>query len=128
MPEKNIKILIADDFKPMRTILKNILKELGYLNVVAADDGSTALEKLKVSSFDFVMTDWDMPMSGIELIKAIRGNFRLRRIPILMITSKSESSNIGEALEAGVNDYIVKPFTAARLKESIDSIFEKSAA
>ncbi len=125
----NMKILIVDDFSTMRRIIKNILREIGYTNVEEADDGSTALEKLKAGSFDFVVTDWNMPiMPGIELLKSIRQDSRLKDTPVLMVTAEAQKENVLAAVQAGVSNYIVKPFTAAALKERIDSILAKCNA
>lgn len=126
MLDQNMKILVVDDFSTMRRIIKNILREIGYNNVDEADDGSTALEKLKASKFDFVVTDWNMPnMPGIELLKAIRQDETLKETPVLMVTAEAAKENVVTAVAAGVNNYIVKPFTAAALKERIDIILQK---
>lgn len=126
MYDQNMKILVVDDFSTMRRIIKNILREIGYSNVEEADDGSTALEKLKGGGFDFVVTDWNMPnMPGIELLKAIRLDPVLKETPVLMVTAEAAKENVVTAVQAGVNNYIVKPFTAAALKERIDLILEK---
>lgn len=126
MLDQNMKILVVDDFSTMRRIIKNILREIGYNNVDEADDGSTALEKLKGGGFDFVVTDWNMPiMPGIELLKAIRQDEKLKNTPVLMVTAEAAKENVVTAVQAGVNNYIVKPFTAAALKERIDLILEK---
>ncbi len=126
MYDQNMKILVVDDFSTMRRIIRNILKEIGYTNVDEADDGSTALEKLKGGGFQFVITDWNMPnMPGIELLKAIRQDDALKHTPVLMITAEAAKENVVTAVQAGVNNYIVKPFTAAALKERIDLILEK---
>lgn len=126
MLDQNMKILVVDDFSTMRRIIKNILKEIGYNNVDEADDGSTALEKLKAAKFDFVVTDWNMPnMPGIELLKAIRSDDGLKHTPVLMVTAEAAKENVVTAVAAGVNNYIVKPFTAAALKERIDIILQK---
>lgn len=126
MFDQNMKILVVDDFSTMRRIIKNILKEIGYANVDEADDGSTALEKLKGGDFDFVVTDWNMPnMPGIELLRSIREDAKLKSTPVLMVTAEAAKENVMEAVQAGVNNYIVKPFTAAALKERIDLILEK---
>ncbi|MFP4379202.1 MAG: chemotaxis response regulator CheY [Candidatus Sumerlaeia bacterium] len=120
----DIKILVVDDFATMRRIIKNILKQLGYNNIDEADDGSSALSKLKASKFDFVITDWNMPnMSGLELVKAIRADDGLKSTPILMVTAEALKENIIEAVKAGVNNYIVKPFTAEVMKEKMDKVF-----
>ena len=121
-----MKILIVDDFSTMRRIIKNILKEIGYTNVDEADDGSTALEKLKDGGFDFIVTDWNMPiMPGIELLKAVRKDAKLKTLPVLMVTAEKSEQNVKDAVAAGVSNYIVKPFTAASLKERIDLIISK---
>ncbi|TAN60054.1 response regulator [bacterium] len=124
-----MKILVVDDFSTMRRIIKNILREIGYHNVEEAEDGAKALEKLKLTPFDFVVTDWNMPnMPGIELLKEIRKDPELKAIPVLMVTAESQKENVVQAVEAGVNNYIVKPFTATALKERIDLIIEKVRA
>ncbi len=129
MYDQNMKILVVDDFSTMRRIIKNILREIGYSNVEEADDGSTALEKLKGGGFDFVVTDWNMPnMPGIELLRAIRLDPVLKETPVLMVTAEAAKENVVTAVQAGVNNYIVKPFTAAALKERIDLILEKLKA
>ena len=126
MMDKDMKILVVDDFSTMRRIIKNLLKELGYTNIDEADDGTTALEKLRQEKFDFVITDWNMPnMPGIELLKSIRSDPSLKDIPVLMVTAEAEKEKVVAAVQAGVNNYIVKPFTAATLKERIDLIIEK---
>lgn len=126
MLDQNMKILVVDDFSTMRRIIRNILREIGYNNVDEADDGSTAMEKLKADTFDFVVTDWNMPkMSGIDLLKAIRGDEKLKHVPVLMVTAEAAKENVVTAVQAGVNNYIVKPFTAAALKERIDLILDK---
>jgi two-component system, chemotaxis family, chemotaxis protein CheY len=118
------KILVIDDFATMRRIIKNILKQLGYNDVDEADDGSTGLSKLKSAKFDFVITDWNMPnMSGLDLVKAIRSDDDLKTMPILMVTAEAMKENIIEAVKSGVNNYVVKPFTAEVMKEKMDKIF-----
>ena len=124
--DKNMKILIVDDFSTMRRIIKNLLRDLGLNNIHEADDGNTALPMLKNGDFDFVVTDWNMPgMQGIDLLKAIRADESLRHLPVLMVTAEAKREQIIEAAQAGVNGYIVKPFTAATLKEKLDKIFER---
>lgn len=123
---KNMKILIVDDFSTMRRIVKNLLRDLGFNNTQEADDGLTALPMLKKGDFDFVVTDWNMPgMQGIDLLKNIRADEELKHLPVLMITAEAKREQIIEAAQAGVNGYIVKPFTAATLKEKLDKIFER---
>jgi len=122
----NMKILVVDDFSTMRRIIKNLLQDLGYMNIVEADDGNTALPILKKGSIDFLVTDWNMPgMTGINLLKEVRADEKLSSLPVLMVTAEQKREQIVEAAEAGVNGYIVKPFTAATLKEKIDKIFER---
>ncbi|OCH13333.1 MULTISPECIES: chemotaxis response regulator CheY [unclassified Aliivibrio] len=121
-----MKILIVDDFSTMRRIVKNLLRDLGFNNTQEADDGLTALPLLKKGGFDFVVTDWNMPgMQGIDLLKMIRADNELKHLPVLMITAEAKREQIIEAAQAGVNGYIVKPFTAATLKEKLDKIFDR---
>ena len=122
----NMKILIVDDFSTMRRIVKNLLNDLGYSNTTEADDGKTAWPLLQAGEFDFVVTDWNMPgMTGIDLLKSIRGDARLAKLPVLMVTAEAQRDQIIEAAKAGVNGYIIKPFTAVTLKEKIDKIFQR---
>ncbi len=122
--DKKMKILVVDDFATMRRIIKNILRQIGYTNILEADDGSTALAILKKEKVDLVITDWNMPkMSGLELLKAIRADESLKDIPVMMVTAEALKENIIEAVKAGVNQYIVKPFTAQTLQEKINKIF-----
>ena len=124
--DKNMKILIVDDFSTMRRIIKNLLRDLGYNNTHEADDGNTALPMLKNGDYQFVVTDWNMPgMQGIDLLKAIRLDDKLKHLPVLMVTAEAKREQIIEAAQAGVNGYIVKPFTAATLKEKLDKTFER---
>ena len=123
-----MKILIVDDFPTMRGIIKNLLRDLGFNNTQEADDGSTALPMLQKGDFDFVVTDWNMPgMQGIDLLKAIRADDSLKHLPVLMVTAEAKREQIIAAAQAGVNGYVVKPFTAATLKEKLDKIFERLA-
>ncbi|CUA81458.1 MULTISPECIES: chemotaxis response regulator CheY [Gulbenkiania] len=125
MSDKNIRFLVVDDFSTMRRIVRNLLKELGFTNVDEAEDGQVALHKLKTQSFDFVVSDWNMPnMTGIELLKALRADAQLKTMPFLMITAEAKRENIIEAAMAGANGYIVKPFTAATLEEKLNKIFQ----
>ncbi|ABZ76032.1 MULTISPECIES: chemotaxis response regulator CheY [Shewanella] len=124
--DKNMKILVVDDFSTMRRIIKNLLRDLGFNNTQEADDGSTALPMLQKGDFDFVVTDWNMPgMQGIDLLKAIRADDNLKHLPVLMVTAEAKREQIIAAAQAGVNGYVVKPFTAATLKEKLDKIFER---
>jgi len=126
--DKNMKILVVDDFSTMRRIIKNLLRDLGFNNTQEADDGLTALPMLQKGDFDFVVTDWNMPgMQGIDLLKAIRADDELKRLPVLMVTAEAKREQIIAAAQAGVNGYVVKPFTAATLKEKLDKIFERLA-
>ncbi|WP_210418742.1 chemotaxis response regulator CheY [Aliikangiella coralliicola] len=121
-----MKILVVDDFSTMRRIIKNLLRDLGFTNTHEADDGSTALPLLQTGNFDFLITDWNMPgMQGIDLLKAVRADEKLKTIPVLMVTAESKREQIIEAAQAGVNGYIVKPFTAATLNEKLSKIFER---
>lgn len=126
---KDLKFLIVDDFSTMRRIVKNLLHDLGYTNVTEADDGKTALPMLQAGNFDFLITDWNMPgMPGIELLKAVRADAKLAKLPVMLLTAESKREQIIEAAQAGVNGYVIKPFTAATLKEKLDKIFAALAA
>ncbi|WP_428580440.1 chemotaxis response regulator CheY [Piscinibacter sp.] len=121
-----MKILVVDDFSTMRRIIKNLLRDLGFTNMEEADDGSTALPMLKSGKFDFLITDWNMPvMEGIQLLKEIRADPALADLPVLMVTAEARREQIVLAAEAGVNGYIVKPFTAQTLEQKIGKIFER---
>ncbi|KFF46603.1 histidine kinase [Pseudomonas sp. BRG-100] len=123
---KNMKILIVDDFSTMRRIIKNLLRDLGFTNTVEADDGITAIPILNSGSIDFLVTDWNMPgMTGIDLLRHVRADEKLRSLPVLMVTAEAKREQIIEAAQAGVNGYVVKPFTAQALKEKIEKIFER---
>jgi len=118
--------LIVGDFATMRRIIKSLLRELRFTNTAEADDGNTALPMLQSGSFDFLVTDWNMPgMSGIDLLRAVRADERLKALPVLMVTAEAKREQIIEAAQAGVNGYVVKPFTAQVLKEKIEKIFER---
>ena len=124
--DKNMKILIVDDFSTMRRIIKNLLRDLGFNNTAEADDGNTALPMLQSTHFDFLITDWNMPgMTGIELLKSVRADGKLTTLPVLMVTAEAKREQIVEAAQAGVNGYVVKPFTAGALKEKIEKIFDR---
>jgi two-component system chemotaxis response regulator CheY len=121
-----MKILVVDDFSTMRRIIKNLLKDLGFANIQEADDGNTALPMLQQGDFDFVVTDWNMPgMQGIDLLRAIRADTNLKHIPVLMVTAEAKKEQIVAAAQAGVNGYVIKPFTAGTLKEKLAKIFER---
>ena len=123
-----MKILVVDDFSTMRRIIKNLLRDLGFNNTSEADDGLTALPMLKAGGFDLLVTDWNMPgMQGIDLLKAVRADEdeKLKNIPVLMVTAEQKKEQIVEAAQAGVNGYVVKPFTALILKEKLEKIFAR---
>jgi two-component system chemotaxis response regulator CheY len=126
MADPNMKFLVVDDFSTMRRIVRNLLKELGFTNVDEAEDGVAALQKLGSSSFDFVVTDWNMPnMDGLTLLQTIRKTPQFKDLPVLMITAEAKKENIIAAAQAGASGYIVKPFTAATLSEKLEKIFDK---
>ncbi len=123
-----MKILIVDDFSTMRRIIKNLMRDLGFNNTHEADDGNTALPMLKSGNFDFLITDWNMPgMQGIDLLRAVRADPNLAALPVLLVTAEARRDQIVLAAEAGVNGYIIKPFTALTLKGKIEKIFERIA-
>lgn len=126
MADKNMSFLVVDDFPTMRRIVRSLLKELGYTNVEEAEDGQEALSKLRSGSFEFVVSDWNMPnMDGLEMLKEIRGDAALKELPVLMVTAEAKKENIIAAAQAGASGYVVKPFTAATLEEKLNKIFEK---
>ncbi len=123
---KDMKILVVDDFSTMRRIIRNLLRDLGFTNTQEADDGQTALPMLKSGGFEFLITDWNMPgMTGIDLLKNVRADPELAALPVLMVTAEAKKEQIVEAAQAGVNGYVVKPFTAGVLEEKIAKIFER---
>lgn len=120
----DMKFLVVDDFSTMRRIVRNLLKDLGFVNVQEAEDGVDALKKLRAEPFDFVVSDWNMPnMTGIELLQAVRGDASLKHLPVLMVTAEAKKENIIQAAQSGASGYIVKPFTAATLDEKLKKIF-----
>lgn len=124
--DKNMSILVVDDFSTMRRIITNVLRQLGFDSISEAEDGAKALHMLEGQPFDFVITDWNMPeMSGLDLIKAIRASDdeKLKSIPVLMVTAEALQDNIIAAAKAGVNNYIIKPFDAQTLGDKINKIF-----
>lgn len=124
--DKSIKILVVDDFATMRKVIRNLLKQSGYENLVEAEDGVNALKILKSQKVDFVVSDWNMPnMSGLELLKAVRADEDLKALPFLMVTAEALQENVVAAVKAGVSNYIVKPFTSETLDEKIKKIMEK---
>ncbi|MFP4213168.1 MAG: chemotaxis response regulator CheY [Desulfohalobiaceae bacterium] len=123
---KKMRILVVDDFSTMRRIIKNILKQLEFTNVVDADDGTTAWEILNKDKIDFIISDWNMPkMSGLELLKKVRNSEEFSDLPFLMVTAEGQQENIIEAVQAGVSNYIVKPFTPESVEQKINKIFSK---
>jgi len=118
--DKNMPILIVDDYKTMLRIIRNLLKQIGFTNVEEATDGSAALQKLREGTFRLVISDWNMePMTGIELLREVRDDASLKHIPFIMVTAESKTENVVIAKEAGVSNYIVKPFNAATLKSKL---------
>ncbi|RKP45374.1 chemotaxis response regulator CheY [Pararobbsia silviterrae] len=128
MVDKNMRILVVDDFPTMRRIVRNLLKELGFSNVDEAEDGAAGLAKLKGGGFEFVVSDWNMPnMDGLTMLKEIRADASIANLPVLMVTAEAKKENIIAAAQAGANGYVVKPFTAATLDEKLSKILEKMA-
>ncbi|AIH03770.1 MAG: Response regulator receiver protein [Thermodesulfobacterium sp. 37_54] len=119
----DLKVLVVDDFATMRKIIKNILTQLGFKNILEADDGSSALELLKKEKIDLIISDWNMPkMSGLDLLKAVRNDPNLKDILFVMVTAEAQKDNVIEAIKHGVNQYIVKPFTPETLKEKLEKV------
>jgi len=122
----SMKILIVDDFATMRRIMKNILKQIGFSNIIEADDGTTAMEELKKTAVDLIISDWNMPkMTGLDLLKNVRGTDGLKDVPFLMVTAEAQKQNVIDAVQAGVTNYVVKPFTAEAISEKLEKIFGK---
>lgn len=122
--DTNMRVLVVDDFSTMRRIIKNILRQLGFTNVVEADDGTSAWEILNKDRIEFVISDWNMPkMTGIELLRKVRASEEFADMPFLMVTAEAQQENVIEAVQARVSNYIVKPFTAETMKQKIDKIF-----
>ncbi len=123
--DPNMKILVVDDMSTMRRIVKNILKQLGFNNLEEAENGQEALKKLKADTYGFVVSDWNMPiMMGIDMLRAIRADEKLKTIPVLMVTAEAQKENLMEAVQAGVSNYVVKPFTAETMQEKINQILK----
>ncbi|MCH8041263.1 MAG: chemotaxis response regulator CheY [Nitrospinae bacterium] len=121
-----MKVLVVDDMSTMRRIVRNVLKQIGYTSVEEAPDGQEALKRLKGGGFGLVVTDWNMPvMTGLELLKAIRADAELKILPVLMVTAEAQKENIIEAIQSGVSNYVVKPFTAEALLEKLTKVFAK---
>ena len=128
MVDKSIKFLVVDDFPTMRRIIRNLLKELEFVNVDEAEDGAVGLEKLRAGNYGFVVSDWNMPnMDGLAMLQAIRADPSMAKLPVLMVTAEAKKENIIAAAQSGANGYVVKPFTAVTLEEKITKIFEKIA-
>jgi len=120
----NMKVLIIDDFATMRRILKNVLRQVGFTNIIEADDGKTALKELNKEKVDLILCDWNMPeMPGIDLLRHVRSDDDLKDIPFVMVTAEAQKENILEAVKAGVNNYVVKPFTAETINEKLQKVF-----
>nr|NJM03541.1 response regulator [Desulfobacula sp.] len=123
--DTSIKVLIVDDFATMRRILKNILKQIGFKNLVEADDGTSAWEILQGQSIDLIISDWNMPkMTGLELLKKVRASDQYKRTPFLMVTAEAQKQNVIEAVQAGVSNYVVKPFTAEAISDKLEKILK----
>ncbi|RVT89568.1 response regulator [Rhodovarius crocodyli] len=121
--DKNTNILIVDDYKTMLRIIRNLLKQLDFNNVDEASDGAEALTKLRAGNFGLVISDWNMePMTGLDLLKEVRADARLKNLPFIMVTAESKTENVVAAKQAGVSNYIVKPFNAETLKEKIEKV------
>ena len=121
----SMKVLVVDDMVTMRRIVKNVLKQLGFSNIDEAENGQDGLQKLKAGKYDFVVSDWNMPvMTRIDMLRAIRADEQLKAIPVLMVTAEAQQKNLVEAVQAGVSNYIVKPFTAETMQEKLAKIFK----
>lgn len=125
----DMKILVVDDFPTMRRIVKTLLKQNGFNNLMEAEDGAKAYSTLQTTGdIEFLVSDWNMPnMTGLELLKTVRADPKFKHLPFLMVTAEAEKENIIEAVKSGVSNYVVKPFTGAILKEKMDKIFENLA-
>ena len=122
----NIRVLVVDDFATMRRIIKGVLKQLGFSNIIEAEDGDVALEELKKDEYGLILADWNMPnMSGLELLKAVRSDKDLQRIPFIMVTAEGQKDNILEAVKAGVSNYVIKPFTPETINEKLKKVFKE---
>ena len=120
----SMKVLVVDDFATMRRIVKNVLKQIGFTQILEADDGTTALGVLKENKIDLIISDWNMPqMNGLDLLKTVRKEDATREIPFVMVTAEAQKDNVLQAVQAGVSNYIVKPFTADAVKEKLNQVF-----
>ena len=121
--DTSMNVLIVDDYKTMLRIIRNLLKQVGFTNVVEASDGAEALAKLRENNFGLVISDWNMePMSGLQLLQAVRADRRLASLPFIMVTAESKTENVVTAKQAGVSNYIVKPFNAETLRSKIEKV------
>jgi two-component system chemotaxis response regulator CheY len=121
-----MKVLVVDDFATMRRIIKNVLKQIGFINILEADDGTAALGVLKENKVDLIISDWNMPkMNGLDLLKTVRKEEATKKVPFVMVTAEAQKDNVLQAVQAGVSNYIVKPFTADAVKEKLTKIFDK---
>ncbi len=124
MIDTSLKVLVVDDMSTMRRIIKNVLKQIGFSDLVEAENGQDALNKLQAGDIGFIVSDWNMPvMQGIDLLRAVRANPDLKHLPFLMVTAEAQKDNIIEAVQAGVSNYVVKPFTAEALQAKLEKIF-----
>ncbi|MDD3581891.1 MAG: response regulator [Desulfobacca sp.] len=122
----NKKVLVVDDFSTMRKIVRNVLKQIGFEDIVEAENGASALAVIRNEKIDLVVTDWNMPqMDGLELLENIRANDKTKDLPVLMVTAEGMKENVITAVKAGVDNYVVKPFTAETLSEKLEQIFKK---
>ncbi|MGD8388139.1 MAG: chemotaxis response regulator CheY [Desulfobacteraceae bacterium] len=122
--DTSMKVLVVDDFATMRRIVKGVLKQLGFNSIVEAEDGSNALDTLKKEKVGLIVSDWNMPkMTGLDLLKAVRGDDTLKEIPFIMVTAEGQKENVVEAVKAGVSNYIVKPFTPETFSEKLEKVF-----
>lgn len=120
----SMTVLVVDDFATMRRILKNMFRQLGFNNIIEADDGTTALEALQKNEIGLIVSDWNMPkMTGLELLKTVRASDEHKQIPFLMVTAEAQKQNVLDAVQAGVSNYVVKPFTAEQISDKLDKIF-----
>ncbi len=127
MIDTSIKVLVVDDRSTMRRIVKNVLKQIGFADMVEAENGQDALNKLKSENIGLIVSDWNMPvMQGIELLRAVRADAELKHLPFLMVTVEAQKENIIEAVQAGVSNYVVKPFSAEALQGKLEKIFAKA--
>jgi len=121
--DMNINVLVVDDFATMRRIVKGVLKDLGFKNIIEADNGVSALKDLKTEDVGLILCDWNMPkMNGLELLKTVRSDEKFKDIPFIMVTAEGQKQNVVEAIKAGVSNYIVKPFTPETLKEKLEKV------